>query len=70
MQLHSLVFVIVLMLLLQFCELVDVWHTLSAHIIPQPTLMAVPIHVVPHMVTCVPFVANHGPQIVMCPGTH
>ena len=68
MQLHSLVFVIVLMLLWQFCELVDVWHTSSAHIVPQPTLMAVPIHIVPHLVTCVPLVANRGPPIVMCPG--
>ena len=50
--------------------LVDVWHMSSAHIVPQPTLIAVPIHVVPYLVTCVPLVANRGPQIVMCLGTH
>ena len=55
---------------IQFCELVDIWHTSSAHIIPQPTLMAVPIQIVPHLVTCVPLVANYGPPIVMYPGTH
>ena len=70
MQLNSLVFAIILMLLWQFCELVDIWHTSSAHIVPQPTLMAVPIHIVPHLVTCVPLVVNRGPQIVMCSGTH
>ena len=70
MQLYSLVFTIVLILLLQFCELVDIWYTSSTHIVPQTTLMAVPIHVVPHLITCVPLVANCGPLIMMCLGTH
>ena len=40
------------------------------HIVPQPTFLAVPIHIVPHLVTYVPLVANCGPPIVMYPGTH